>query len=259
MLKPVYLCSSILTLVCSLSLTPSAPAAGDKPCYELRTYYAVPGKLDALHARFRDHTCKLFEKHGIQNLGYWVPLDNSENKLIYLLAHPSREAAKTSWKEFMADPDWQAAYKASEANGKLVNKVESVFTQATDYSPTEDQNSGSEPRVFELRTYKAAPGKLNDLHARFRDHTCKLFEKHGIQNIGYGVPMDKDKGADDTLIYLIAHKSKAAAAESWKAFASDPDWKKAKAESEAKAGGPLTVEGGVKSVYLKATDYSPIK
>ena len=134
-----------------------------------------------------------------------------------------------------------------------------MFSQATDYSPTEDKHTGTEPRVFELRTYKATPGKLADLNARFRDHTCKLFEKHGMMNIGYGVPMDKDKGADDTLIYMVAHKSKEAAAESWKAFGGDPDWKKAKAESEAKAGGSLTVEGGVKSVYLKATDYSPIK
>src|SRR5258708_5459308 len=117
MLKPVYLCAFISMLACSLSLTPSAPAAEDKLCYELRTYYAAPGKLDELHARFRDHTCKLFEKHDIQNLGYWVPLDNSEIKLIYLLAYPSREARDKSWKAFMADPDWQAAYKASEANG----------------------------------------------------------------------------------------------------------------------------------------------
>ncbi len=259
MLKPVYLCSFILTLACSLSLTPSAPAAQDTRCYELRTYYAAPNKLDELHTRFRDHTCKLFEKHDIQNIGYWVPLENTENKLIYLLAYPSREAHDKSWKDFMADPDWKAAYKASEANGPLVKKVEAIFTQATDYSPEDDKSAGTEPRVFELRTYKATPGKLNDLHARFRDHTCKLFEKHGIANIGYGVPMDKDKGADDTLIYMVAHKSKEAVAESWRAFANDPDWKKAKAASEAKAGGSLTVEGGVKSVYLKATDYSPIK
>jgi NIPSNAP protein len=259
MFKPGNFSSLGLALIFSLATSTTIIAAQDTRCYELRTYYAAPGKLDELHARFRDHTCKLFEKHDIQNIGYWVPLDNSENKLIYLLAYPTREAHDKSWKEFMADPDWKAAYKASEANGPLVKKVESIFTQATDYSPEDDKSAGTEPRVFELRTYKAAPGKLNDLHARFRDHTCKLFEKHGIANIGYGVPMDKDKGADDTLIYMVAHKSKEAAAESWKAFANDPDWKKAKAASEEKAGGPLTVEGGVKSVYLKATDYSPIK
>src|ERR1044071_5024264 len=113
MLKPAYLCSSVLTLVCSLSLTLSAPAAQDTRCFELRTYHAAPGKLDELNARFRDHTCKLFEKHDIQNIGYWVPLDNSGNELIYLLAYPSREARDKSWKAFMADPDWQGAYHAS--------------------------------------------------------------------------------------------------------------------------------------------------
>ncbi len=108
----------------------------DTRCFEMRTYYAAPGKLDALHARFRDHTCKLFEKHGMQNIGYWVPVDNPDNKLIYILAYPSREAREKSWKAFMADPDWQKAYKASEVNGRLVAKAESLFLSATDYSPT---------------------------------------------------------------------------------------------------------------------------
>ncbi len=259
MFKPVNFCAFFLAAICSSTVSPNVFAAQDTRCYELRTYYAAPGKLDELHARFRDHTCKLFARHGMENIGYWVPLENPDGKLIYLLAYPTREAREKSWKEFIADPDWQKAYKASEANGTLVKKAESIFLSATDYSPPEDKSASKEPRVFELRTYKAAPGKLGDLNSRFRDHTCKLFEKHGMTNIGYGVPMDKDKGADDTLIYMLAHKSKAAAADSWKAFASDPDWKKAKAASEEKAGGPLTAKDGVKTVYLKATDYSPIK
>src|SRR5438093_9539429 len=94
-----------------------ATVAADKPrdtrCYEMRTYYAAPGKVEELHARFRNHTCKLFEKHGMVNLGYWVPLDNPENRLIYILAYPGREAREKSWHDFMADPDWQAAHKAS--------------------------------------------------------------------------------------------------------------------------------------------------
>ena len=139
--KSAYLCSFILTLVCSLSLTPSVRAAQDGPCYELRTYYATPGKLDELHARFRDHTCKLFEKHDIQNIGYWVPLDNTENKLIYLLAYPSREARDKSWKEFMADPDWKAAYKASEANGTLVKKVDAIDRKSTRLNSSHIQKS----------------------------------------------------------------------------------------------------------------------
>src|SRR5437867_3961613 len=81
--------------------------ASDTRLFELRTYYAAPGKLDDLNARFRDHTTKLFEKHGIQNIGYWTPADNKENKLVYIIAFPSKEARNSSWKEFGADPEWK--------------------------------------------------------------------------------------------------------------------------------------------------------
>ena len=106
--------------------------------FEMRTYYAAPGKLEALHARFRDHTNKLFVKHGMDLVGYWVPMNKDgqyENKLAYILGYPNREAREKSWKEFMADPDWKAAHAASETNGKLVDKVDSVFMSPTDYSP----------------------------------------------------------------------------------------------------------------------------
>jgi len=254
---------NLLLFALASTLCIVATVAADKPrdtrCYEMRTYYAAPGKLDELHARFRNHTCKLFEKHGMANIGYWVPIENSENKLIYILAYPSREAREKSWKDFMADPDWQTASKASEVNGKLVDKVEQHFLTATDYSPEIKPAKASEPRVFELRTYKAAPGKLEDLNARFRNHTMKLFSKHGMTNIGYWTPMDKDKGADDTLIYILAHKSKEAGDASFKAFREDPDWVAAKKASEEKAGGSLTVPEGVKSVFIKPTDYSQTK
>jgi NIPSNAP len=246
-------------LVTFAAMTTLVAAHKDTRCYELRVYYAAPGKLEELNTRFRDHTCKLFEKHRIANLGYWIPIDNPENKLIYILAYPSREAGETSWKEFRADPDWQAASKASEVNGKLVAKVESTFMSATDYSPEIKAGTGAGPRVFELRTYTATPGKLDDLNARFRDHTVKLFDKHGMMNFGYWTPMDKDKGADNTLVYILAHKSKEAAAASFKAFGQDPAWVAARKASEDKAGGSLTVKDGVKSVFMVATDYSPTK
>jgi hypothetical protein len=233
--------------------------AADTRCYEMRTYYAAPGKLDELHARFRDHTCKLFEKHGMVNIGYWVPLDNPDNKLIYILAYPSREAREKSWKEFMADPDWQAAQKASEVNGKLVTKADQAFMTATDYSPEIKPTKASEPRAFELRTYTASPGNLKALDARFRDHTIKLFSKHGMENIAYWHLMSDQKGAEDTLVYLLAHKSREAAGASFKAFGADPDWMAARKASEEKAGGSLTVQGGVKSVFVKPTDYSQTK
>ena len=111
-------------------------AAGNR-VFELRTYTAAPGKLDALNARFRDHTLKLFEKHGMKNIGYWVPQDAplKDNTIIYVLAHESREAAAKSWKAFGADPDWVKAKGDSEKDGRLTAKAESVFLDPTDYSP----------------------------------------------------------------------------------------------------------------------------
>jgi hypothetical protein len=105
--------------------------------FEIRTYTAEDGKLDALNARFRDHTTKLFEKHGITSIGYWIPADEprSKNTLIYIVAHASREAAKQNWDEFGKDPEWQKVKAESEADGKLVTKVESVYVNPTDYSP----------------------------------------------------------------------------------------------------------------------------
>ena len=116
----------------------NASVARDSRCFELRTYYAAPGKLEALNARFRDHTCALFKKHGMKIVGFWIPTDQdqgAENKLVYMLVHQSREAAKQSWKDFGDDPEWQKARTESEVNGKLTEKVESVFLSATDYSP----------------------------------------------------------------------------------------------------------------------------
>lgn len=109
-------------------------SAGGERFFEMRTYYAAEGKIDALNSRFRDHTNKLFQKHGMELVGYWQPVDKKD-VLVYILAYPSREAREKSWKDFMADPDWQAAHKASETKGKLVAKIESVYMTPTDYSP----------------------------------------------------------------------------------------------------------------------------
>ena len=247
----------VMTGLVALSAGPAG--AADTRCYEMRIYYAAPGKLDALNTRFREHTCKLFEKHGMVNIGYWVPMTNTENRLVYLLAYPNREAREKSWKEFMADPDWQTAYKESEKDGKLVAKADVVFLAATDFSPAIKSSAATAPRVFELRTYTASPGNLENLLARFRDHTLKLFEKHGMTSFGYWTPPEKKSGAEEKLIYLLAHKSPEAAAEAFKAFRADPDWIAAKKASEDKAGGSLTVQNGVNSEFLVPTDYSPTK
>lgn len=105
--------------------------------FELRTYTTHPGKLDALHARFRDHTNSLFKKHGMELVAYWTPTDGdkSKNTLVYVLAYPNLEAREKSWKGFLDDADWKKAFEESHKDGPIVSKVQSQFLTPTDYSP----------------------------------------------------------------------------------------------------------------------------
>ena len=239
--------------------------------YELRTYTTNEGKLDALNARFRDHTVGLFAKHGIESVGYWVPTDEarSKNTLIYVIRHESPEAAKKSWAAFGADPEWKKVAQESQVDGRILAKrPESVYMELTDYSPSlddqgepsegddadsEEAKKDEEEDVFELRIYKAAEGKLGKLDARFRDHTIGLFERHGITSIAYWHPTD-EPASEDTLIYIIKHEGPDAAKASWKAFVADPDWKAA-----AAASGVGRLAEPPQSTYMKSTDYSAIQ
>jgi hypothetical protein len=127
-----------LLLCTSLGLAQAADTPSTGRVYEIRTYYTFPGRLEALHKRFREHTLRFFEKHGMKNVAYWVPQDAParDNTLVYVLTHESRAAAKASWDAFRADPEWKKVAAASEADGgKIVERVESVYLDATDYSP----------------------------------------------------------------------------------------------------------------------------
>jgi hypothetical protein len=110
---------------------------GSDTVYELRTYHAAPGKLDALLARFRDHTVAIFSRHGMKSVAYWTPVDEPQksNTLTYILQHPSRAAAEANWKAFRDDSEWKSVSAKSEENGKLVEKVDSTFMSLTDFSP----------------------------------------------------------------------------------------------------------------------------
>jgi hypothetical protein len=117
--------------------TAAEPAACKDRVFELRTYVTHPGKLDDLHKRFRDHTCALFKKHGIELVGFWTPAEgpDAQNTLIYIVAFPSKEAQTKAWADFKADPVWQKAFKESHENGVIVDKVIGKNMTATDYSP----------------------------------------------------------------------------------------------------------------------------
>ncbi len=258
MMKLQLLCLAVPLFSAGLAF--AADAAAPVEARFSRCASTTPRRASSMpSARFRDHTCKIFEKHGMTNIGYWIPVENPDNKLIYILAYPDRDVREKAWKEFWPDPEWKAVVAESEKDGKLVAKMESTLLKPTDFSPAVKSIITSSPRTFELRIYKASEGKLPNLLARFRDHTLALFEKHGITSIGYWTPADKSQGADDTLVYIVAHKSPEAAAESWKNFRADPAWVAAKKASEDKAGGSLTAPDGVKLTYMAPTGYSQMK
>jgi hypothetical protein len=119
----------------------SGSAQNSTTVYELRVYHVYEGKLEDLLRRFREHTMRLFEKHGIKNIAYWTPADEplKGKTLVYMLAHPSRDAATANWQAFRDDPEWQSVRDKSEANGKLVEKIESTFLALTDFSPRQPQ------------------------------------------------------------------------------------------------------------------------
>lgn len=228
--------------------------------YELRTYTVHPGKMPDMLARFRDHTRRIFEKHGMANIGYWVLADvkaGEPEKLIYLLAHKDRDTAMASWKSFSADPQWQDVAKKSEVNGKIVAKVDRVFLAATNFTRAMDagNNPGGAERTFEMRTYTTLEGRLAALDARFRDHTIALFAKHGMTNLGYFHATDADKGAANTLLYFLAYPSRDAATASWKNFREDAAWVKARTDSEKD--GKIVAKAD--SLFLKPVDFSAIK
>jgi hypothetical protein len=241
----------LFTLLFAMTTLSFAQNKKESRLYEMRVYYSPEGKLETLLGRFRNHTLKLFEKHGMTNIGYWLPIDNKENKLVYILAYPNKEARDASWKAFMADPEWQKVQKATEANGKIVAKVKSNFLKETDYSPNDFTNQTG--RVFELRTYTTTPYNLGLLMARFRNHTLGLFTKHGMQNLLYL----NDIATDNNLTYLLAHKSKEAGMASFNTFRTDADWLAAREASEKLAKGSLTT--AVISEYMVPTDFSPWK
>jgi pimeloyl-ACP methyl ester carboxylesterase len=227
----------------------------DSLCYELRVYWTHPSKLNDLMKRFRNHTTKLFEKHGMTNVGYWTPLDNPDGKLYYVLSYPNRAAREVSWKNFMADTTWKRVASESEVNGKIVSKVESVFLKTTDFSPNNFTSSNN--GVWEFRIYTATPNNLVHLLQRFRGFTVNRFAQYGMDNKAYWTTTDAEQGSDKMLYYFLTHPSEEAAKAAFDKFRSDPEWIATRKASEVKGGGSLTVK--VESIFMVATDFSKLK
>jgi hypothetical protein len=238
-----------------LSAQNSPASKEDTRCYELRIYSCEKGKLNSLLKRFRNHTVKLFDKHGITNVGYWTPLDNPDEKLYFVLSYPNRAAREASWKAFIADTVWQRVQKESEADGKLLAKIESIFLQTTDFSPND--LTSSQGGIWEFRIYTATPNNLGILLNRFRSFTVARFAQYGMKNKIYWTATDAEQGSDKMLYYFLTHPSPDAAKDAFDKFRKDPEWIATRKASEEKGGGSLTVK--VESIYMYATDFSPLK
>jgi hypothetical protein len=239
-----------------IAIASPPPPHKDTLCYELRIYTCNKGKLNDLLKRFRNHTTKLFEQHGMTNVGYWTPLDNPEEKLYYVLSYPNRAAREASWTAFNADTTWQRVWKDSEANGSIVSKVESIFLKSTDFSPNNFKNSLIS-NVWELRIYHVTPNNLDNLLDRFRGFTVDRFAQYGMTSKIYWTPTDAGQGAGNTLYYFLTHPSQQAAKAAFDQFRNDPEWISVRKASEVKGGGSLT--STIESVFMYPTDFSPVR
>jgi hypothetical protein len=236
-------------------------ASGPLRVYELRAIQAAPGKLEALHARLRDHQIPLLKEHGVFTQAVFVPAGENPLALVYLLtAADGQGPTEEGWTGFRKDPKWLKVIADTDSDGQLVAQERNQRLVTTFWSPQFKPGHADEPRVFELRTYMCPdPSKHAALMQRFHDHTMKLFEKHGMHNIVYWIP-DKEPESQQRLVYFLAHKSQEAAKASFAGFRADPDWLAAKKASEETAGGSLTVkENGVVSEFLVPTEYSPLR
>ena len=240
---------------------PQQPAIG---LYEMRIYTAAPGKMAALDARFRDHTIGLFQKHGMTPVGFFhvyaAPGAPADDRLFYIMGYKDRAARDAAWSAFAQDPEWQKVYADSQKDGSLTapGGIQNIFLSPAEYSPKLNLTPSPVARHFEYRTYTANPGKLENIHARFRDHTTRIFSRIGMTNYLYWRPVADQPAQTDKMMYLMAYSTPAARTTMWQAFSADEEWKKVSAESQVD-GQLLKTPGGVVSVQLTPTDYSPLR
>ncbi len=245
--------SSFLGLGAAAVFSLGVAQAQSGKVYELRTYTANPGKHAELVRFFKEATEPAFARHNMKAIGYWVPQDAPEsNTVIYILEHPSRDEATKNWAAFLADAEWVKQRATFETNGPLSGRPASVFMEKLDIPGA--AKTRATPGVFELRTYTAAPGRLNDVIARFRDHTNTIFNRLDMKAVAYWRPLDAPD-RDTTLFYIIEHASKPAGVASWDKFRADAEWVKARTASEAN--GPIVSKAV--GVYADPLAFSALK
>lgn len=280
---PILLLSTLMLPISSTQAQNPAPDAAKK-VYELRIYTCNEGKLDALNARFREHSMRILARHGIESMYYWTVSQgagtdgtDAPNLLVYIVAHKSREAADKSWEAFRADPEWVAVKAKSEEAGPLLSKPPvSVFMEGTSYNPADEPISATNaaPRLFELRKYNDGEARVPGTVERFGGWEGELFRQRGAQTLGFWTATDKS-----AFIYLLAYKDAGARGAVWNGFG--PAFQEAQAAYNARMGrgttpaparGPTSAPAaggarrggrgggaGSENRQLIPTDYSPRK
>jgi hypothetical protein len=215
--------------------------------YEWRTYEAAPGKLAALQTHLQV-AAGLFQKHQLGVLGFWTEEIGTGAQVNYMWVYEDLPERERKLAAFASDAAWkrQVAEETDREGGPVVARVHNTMLQLTAYSPTPRLST----KVQEWRVYEAMAGKLPDLHNRFANHTLRLFEKHGMANVGYWIELF---GTSNRLVYMLGYPSLADREKSWAAFQADPDWQQARADSEKS--GPLVLR--TYSRILRPTAYSP--
>jgi len=234
--------------------------------YELRIYVTNPGKLPDLHQRFRNHTCQLFEKHGMENVIYWDVVEGdktdgtrAENMLVYVLAHQDEAAREASWNAFRADPEWQAVAKKSEEQGKILAEAPiAILMRDVAFSPADEpanRDSAAAPRLFELRHYNDGPARVPFTVDRFGSGEVELFQQAGMLTLKFWRTTD-----DKSFIYLLAHADRQTSKKSWETFMGVFRDFMRDYNASGKAPPADAPRGqGFEVRFLKPTDYSPRK
>lgn len=220
--------------------------------FEMRTYTTHEGKRSDLIKRFQDHTLRLFEKNGIENVAYFLPSDEADQSLTFIIGYPSEESRDNLWNKFASDPEWKTAQRASEENGPLVRKVDQVFMV---WAPGLNDTAKPSPSgIFQMRTYHCLPDRIDNIQARFRDHTRTLFAKQGLKNYPYWLTVEKS-GAQPKLVYILGHENQSEFDAAFDRFRTDADWVKARDESEASG----KIVDKIDAKFLNSLSFSPMK
>ena len=235
------------------TLPDSAPRmlrVDDGPVYELRIYAAAEDRLGHLIKRFREHTDRLFRKHKMEPVAYWLPTDGTakeKRRFVYILKHPSRYAAYRNWNAFTHDPEWKrGVLEQPEFQRLLSDRPESVFLTPNKF--LNESTRSNNPNIYELRIHTAAQGKLTALHQHHRDTGVNLHLKHGIRTLGSWFAFDRPE-SENTMYTLHRHTNRTQADLNWKAIEADPEWRKSRGNLNTKT----------ERLYLKPMDFSPMR